>query len=75
MDNLDLAKEEQSDEISQLKGKIDRLRLGRRVLMNLLLLQEQQKQAQLREYELTISTLRRRNAELKQMLYCRKKVL
>ena len=72
MNNLELASREQAleQEIIQLKTRIEKLRLGRRILMNLLALQEQRRQVQLQELELVVSSLKERNAELKQMLCC-----
>jgi hypothetical protein len=65
--NISLAAREQSlnNKISQLNARIEKLRLGRRILMNLLVLQ----QAQLHEYESTLVSLRKHNAELKKMLF------
>ncbi|HHV07293.1 MAG TPA: hypothetical protein GXX69_03675 [Firmicutes bacterium] len=77
MDNPKLALREQvmEEEIIRLRTKIEQLRLGRRVLMNLLVLQEQQRQMELREYQQAILSLRKHNAELKQLLASRKRVL
>ena len=76
MNTLELASREQAleQEIVQLRARIEKLRLGRRILMNLLALQEQRRQVQLRQLEVAVSTLKRRNAELKQMLYRRELV-
>lgn len=76
MNELALISREQAleQEVIQLKVKIEKLRLGRRILMNLLALREQQQQVQLRELQMTVSTLQRRNAELRQMLRCRERI-
>jgi hypothetical protein len=58
-------------EIIELKAKIDKLRLGRRILMNLLVLQEQQQLVQLQELELMVSSLKEHNAKLRKMLLCK----
>lgn len=55
-------------EIIQLRARIEKLRLGRRTLMNLLVLQEKQRQIQLQALEQSVSILIRHNAKLKQML-------
>lgn len=76
MNNLELASREQAleQEIIQLKVKIEKLRLGRRILMNLLALQERRRQVQLQELERAVSSLQRRNAELRQVLCSREQV-
>ncbi|MGI6128690.1 MAG: hypothetical protein ACOYEO_01185 [bacterium] len=70
MNGLDVASCEKTleQEVAELRARIDELRLGRRVLMNLLTLFEQRHQTQLQELKKTISALKRRNAELKLML-------
>ncbi|NLG85690.1 MAG: hypothetical protein GX489_00465 [Firmicutes bacterium] len=63
--------QELKQEIIELKAKIDKLRLGRRILMNLLVLQEQQQLVQLQELELMVSSLKEHNAKLRKMLLCK----
>lgn len=62
-------------EISGLEAKVAKLRLGRRVLMNLLELLESRRRAERHELERELARLKEENRKLSQLLREKRRVL